>query len=41
MIKGIFFDFDGVITLEKQGTPPVISYIAKETCLPVKSVEAA
>lgn len=41
MIKGIFFDFDGVITLEKQGTPPVISYIAKETCLPVTSVEAA
>lgn len=41
MIKGIFFDFDGVITLEKQGTPPVISYIAKETGLPIKSVEAA
>lgn len=41
MIKGIFFDFDGVITLEKQGTPPVISYIAKATGLPVKSVETA
>ncbi len=41
MIKGIFFDFDGVITLEKQGTPPIISYIAKETGLPIKSVEAA
>ncbi len=41
MIKGIFFDFDGVITLEKQGTPPIICYIAKETGLPIKSVEAA
>lgn len=41
MIKGIFFDFDGVITLEKQGTPPIISYIAKETGLPPQSVEVA
>lgn len=41
MIKGIFFDFDGVITLEKQGTPPIISYIAKETGLPLQSVEVA
>ena len=33
MLKGIFFDFDGVITLEKQGTPPTIAYIAEVTAL--------
>ena len=38
MIKGIFFDFDGVISLEKQGTPPVIAYIAEATGLPVAAV---
>lgn len=41
MIKGIFFDFDGVITLEKQGTPPMIAYIAEATGLPVDAVEKA
>ena len=41
MIKGIFFDFDGVITLEKQGTPPTIAYIAKATGLPTETVEKA
>lgn len=41
MIKGIFFDFDGVITLEKQGTPPMIAYIAVTTGLPVDAVEKA
>ncbi len=41
MIKGIFFDFDGVITLEKQGTPPTIAYIAKITGLPTEAVEKA
>ena len=41
MIKGIFFDFDGVITLEKQGTPPMIAYIAKTTGLPTETVEKA
>jgi len=30
-IKGLFFDFDGVITKEKYGTPTMVSYIAKET----------
>lgn len=39
MIKGIFFDFDGVITLEKQGTPPTIAYIAETTGLPADAVE--
>ncbi len=23
MIKGLFFDFDGVITMEKQGSPTI------------------
>ena len=41
MIKGIFFDFDGVITLEKQGTPPTIAYIAEATGLPAEAVENA
>lgn len=41
MLKGIFFDFDGVITLEKQGTPPMIAYIAEKTGLPVEAVEKA
>ena len=41
MIKGIFFDFDGVITMEKQGTPPMIAYIAKATGLPTEAVEKA
>ena len=41
MIKGIFFDFDGVITLEKQGTPPMIAYIAKTTGLSEEAVEKA
>ncbi len=41
MIKGVFFDFDGVITLEKQGTPPIIAYIAETTGLPATAVEKA
>ena len=41
MLKGIFFDFDGVITLEKQGTPPMIAYIAETTGLPRETVEKA
>ncbi len=41
MLKGIFFDFDGVITLEKQGTPPMIAYIAEATGLPAAAVEKA
>lgn len=41
MIKGIFFDFDGVITLEKQGTPPMIAYIEEATGLPGGAVEKA
>lgn len=41
MLKGIFFDFDGVITLEKQGTPPTIAYIAETTGLPAEAVEKA
>ena len=41
MLKGIFFDFDGVITLEKQGTPPTIAYIAEVTGLPGEAVEKA
>lgn len=40
MTRGIFFDFDGVITVEKTGTPTIVSYIAKETDLPVQKVEA-
>ena len=31
MIKGLFFDFDGVITMEKEGSPTIISYISNET----------
>lgn len=41
MLKGIFFDFDGVITMEKQGTPPMIAYIAETTGLPRETVEKA
>lgn len=41
MVKGVFFDFDGVITLEKQGTPPMVSYIAEETGLHLQVVETA
>ncbi len=41
MLKGIFFDFDGVITMEKQGTPPMIAYIAETTGLPLENVEKA
>lgn len=41
MIRGIFFDFDGVITVEKMGTPTIVSYIAKETDLPAERVETA
>jgi putative hydrolase of the HAD superfamily len=34
MIKGIFWDFDGVITSEKMGSPTITSYISKYTGLP-------
>jgi putative hydrolase of the HAD superfamily len=40
-IKGLFFDFDGVITTDKQGSPTIISYISKETNLPYERVENA
>jgi len=40
-IKGIFFDFDGVITMEKNGTPTMVSYISKETNIPYSIVDAA
>jgi len=39
-IKGMFFDFDGVITLEKNGTPTMISYIAKETNIPYEVIDS-
>lgn len=41
MIKGLFFDFDGVLTLEKHGTPTMVSYIARETGLPLPVIEDA
>lgn len=37
MIKGLFFDFDGVITMEKQGSPTIISYISKVTNIPYET----
>ncbi|MCR5754708.1 MAG: HAD-IA family hydrolase [Acetatifactor sp.] len=40
-IKGIFFDFDGVITVEKTGRETMISYISKYTDIPYEIVEAA
>ena len=40
-IKGLFFDFDGVITTDKQGSPTIISYISKETNIPYERVENA
>lgn len=41
MIKGLFFDFDGVLTLEKHGTPTMVSYIAEQTKMPLSIIEAA
>ena len=41
MIKGLFFDFDGVLTLEKHGTPTMVSYIAEQTKMPMSIIEAA
>lgn len=41
MIKGLFFDFDGVLTLEKHGTPTMVSYIAEQTKMPPSIIEAA
>ena len=40
-IKGIFFDFDGVVTNDKNGTPLIISYISKNTGLPLEKVDVA
>ena len=40
-IKAIFFDFDGVITTEKMGSPTIISYIAKEFGIPYEIVNKA
>ena len=40
-IKGLFFDFDGVITTDKQGSPTIISYISQETNIPYERVENA
>lgn len=41
IIKAIYFDFDGVMTLDKNGTPTIISYISKNTGLPLDLVDAA
>ncbi len=41
MIKGIFFDFDGVITVEKTGSPTIIEFIAKETGALYEDVKTA
>lgn len=41
MIKGVFFDFDGVITIESQGSPTIISYISQEANIPYEIVEKA
>ena len=41
MIKGLFFDFDGVITMEKEGSPTIISYISKETGISYETIENA
>ena len=41
MIKGLFFDFDGVITIEKQGSPTIISYISEEINIPYETVRNA
>ncbi len=38
-IKGLFFDFDGVLTVEKYGTPTMIAYISEKTGLPYKKVD--
>ena len=40
-IKALFFDFDGVLTIEKRGTPTMLSYLAKETGLPYEKIKAA
>lgn len=37
-IKGIFFDFDGVITKEKNGSPTMIAYISEEMNIPYDKV---
>lgn len=41
ILKGIFFDFDGVITLEKKGTPTIVGYISEKTGIPYESVDAS
>lgn len=41
MIKGLFFDFDGVITMEKEGSPTIISYISNETGISYETIENA
>ena len=38
-IKGIFFDFDGVITVEKYGTPTMVAYISEKTGLSYDKVD--
>ena len=40
-VKGLFFDFDGVVTLDKQGTPLIVAYISKETGIPLDVVDGA
>lgn len=40
-IKGLFFDFDGVLTKEKYGSPTMVSYIADKTNLSFDIVDAA
>lgn len=38
MIKGFFFDFDGVITIEKSGTYTIVSYLSQYLGLPYDTV---
>lgn len=40
-IKEIFFDFDGVITLDKQGSPTIVAYLSEQTHLPYELVYRA
>ncbi len=40
-IKGAFFDFDDVVTIKKQGSPTIISYISNELGIPYDRVEKA
>ena len=39
--KGIFFVFDGVITVEKEGSPTMLYYISKEMSIPRERLESS